>query len=218
MPHQPQTVRTVTSDPGLDRLKAVLDSWRNSLLDMGGRNRLLNFRHTRTASLELTSPGATALLSDLARGWDFAPVAEDMDDSGNLAAAQRNRPGLVTQKATQATLDSALYQLRQRSGQMFNDYGLWVLWLGVGMLDWREDGAHEGSSAPLLLVPVELRRDSNRHYRLHLADDQDRAHNPALAVKLERLGIDWSPVTGTDVTDLSAVISAARSVAAVQKG
>ncbi|MFE6128529.1 DUF3320 domain-containing protein [Streptomyces sp. NPDC056437] len=200
-----------TPDPGLDRLKAVLDGWRNSLLDMGGRNRLLNFRHTRTATLEITSPGAGALLSDLAKGWDFAPVADGIEDAVFVPHA---RPGLITQKTTQNTLDGALYQLRQKSGQMYNDYGLWVLWLGIGMLEWREEEAHESSSAPLILVPVELRRDSHRRYRLHLADNQDRTHNPALAVKLERLGVDWGPVTSTEVTDLSAVITAARSVAA----
>ncbi|MFE4702798.1 DUF3320 domain-containing protein [Streptomyces sp. NPDC056738] len=233
MPDQSRTVSATVSDPGLDRLKAVLDGWRNSLLDMGGRNRLLNFRHTRTATLEITTPSAGVLLSDLAKGWDFAPVVEQADaepvkldlakggstsGAGAVAADRRPRTGLVTQKATQASLDSSLYQLRQKSGQMYNDYGLWVLWLGVGMLDWREAGADQGSAAPLLLVPVELRRDGNRRTRLHLADDQDRIHNPALAVKLERLGVDWSRVTAADVTDLPAVISAARSAAAGQKG
>ncbi|MEU3982711.1 DUF3320 domain-containing protein [Streptomyces sp. NPDC026672] len=205
------------------QLKTVLDGWRNSLLDMGGRNRLLNFRHTRTATLEVSSPGAAALLAGLAKGWDFAPVedhqgVEQADDGvGGAGGANggdgRARPGLVTQKTTQASLDASLYQLRQKSGQMFNDYGLWVLWLGVGMLDWREADAHESSAAPLILVPVELRRDGRRH-RLHLSEDQDRIHNPALAVKLDRLGVDWSEVTRTDVTDLRGVISAARSVAA----
>ncbi|OUD04603.1 DUF3320 domain-containing protein [Streptomyces swartbergensis] len=218
MTHQSRPVSAV-GDPALGRLKAVLDDWRNSLLDMGGRNRLLNFRPTRTSTLEITSPGIGALLADLAKGWEFAPVleAEAQDDRAGTAD-RRNRPGLVTQKTTQASLDSALYQLRQKSGQMYNDYGLWVLWLGVGMLDWCEADAHESSAAPLVLVPVELRRDSHRRYRLHLADDQDRIHNPALAVKLERLGIDWSPVTGTDVGDLPAVLSAARSVAGGLKG
>ncbi|MEU4270795.1 DUF3320 domain-containing protein [Streptomyces sp. NPDC026092] len=212
---------TATSDPGLDRLKDVLEGWRRSLLDLGGRNRLLNFRHTKTATLELESPSATTLLSGLAAGWDFAPLgteAEESGDDGTGVSAHGSRTGVVTQKPTQAALDSALYQLRQKSGQTFNDFGLWVLWLGVGMLDWREAGAEEGSSAPLLLVPVELRRDKDRRYRLHPVDGQDRMHNPALAVKLDRLGIDWSPVTGTDVADLSAVIAAARSVAASQVG
>ncbi|MGW1881582.1 DUF4011 domain-containing protein [Streptomyces sp. NPDC001970] len=217
MTRPPRPASASVSDPGLERLKAVLDGWRSSLLDLSGRNRLLNFRHTRTATLEITSPGAGVLLSGLAKGWDFAPVAEEAGDREDVAVG-RIGPGLITQKATQASLNSALYQLRSKSGQMFNDYGLWVLWLGVGMLDWREEGAQESSSAPLLLVPVELRRDSHRRYRLHLADDQDRVHNPALAVKLDRLGVDWSPVTATDVTDLPAVLSAARGVAAGLKG
>ncbi|MFC7909440.1 DUF3320 domain-containing protein [Streptomyces nigra] len=204
------------------RMKAVLDGWRNSLLDMGGRNRLLNFKHSRTATLEITSPGVAAIVSELARGWAFAAVTPEgtgveQAEERDGYVGRRTRPGLVTQKTTQAALDAALYQLRQRAGQMYNDYGLWVLWLGVGMLDWREADAHEGSSAPLVLIPVELRRDGQRQHRLHPADDQERIHNPALAVKMERLGVEWSSVTSADVSDLTSVIAAARAVASGQK-
>ncbi|PLW67190.1 DUF3320 domain-containing protein, partial [Streptomyces sp. DJ] len=212
MPNRPTTgtARPGTSDPGLDRLKAVLADWRNSLLDMGGRNRLLNFQHTRTSTLEFRSPDAAAVLSGLARGWDFAPVEEEPEEDGGVRLDKKPRErqsGLVTQKTTRASLDAAVYQLRQKSGQMFNDYGLWVLWLGVGMLDWREEGAHECSSAPLLLVPVELRRDGRGRTRLHPAEGQDRILNPALAVKLERLDVDWSPVAGADAADPRAVLA-----------
>ncbi|WP_427920938.1 DUF3320 domain-containing protein [Streptomyces sp. cg40] len=214
-------------------MKVVLGSWRSSLLDLGGRNRLLNFRHTRTGTLEITAPDVTAVLAGLARGWSFAPVedAEPVDGDEGVAptggvfyeydtapAGRRpdRAPGLVTQKTTQTALDASLYQLRQKSGQMYNDYGLWVLWLGIGMLDWREAGAEETSSAPLLLVPVEIRRDGRGQSLLHLAEEQDRIHNPALAVKLERLGVDWTPVADCDVTDPGAVLAAAREVAATQ--
>ncbi|WP_030543460.1 DUF3320 domain-containing protein [Streptomyces albus] len=226
-----------TSDPGVDRLRKVLGGWRDSLLDMGGRNRLLNFRHTRSTTLELKYPEAPALLSGLGRGWAFAPVEEDegaeaqdgvsLAKRGDRPAADAARPsrqrpspaGLVTQKTTQGSLDGALWQLRSKSGQMFNDYGLWVLWLGVGMVEWREPGAQEASAAPLLLVPVELRRDGRgTGSRLYPAEGQDRMHNPALAVRLERMGVDWSEVTGTDTGDARAVLTAAREAAARQKG
>ncbi|MFC7929838.1 DUF3320 domain-containing protein [Streptomyces cinereoruber] len=233
MPAQSVPPRSTGEDAGLVRLKAVLEDWRRALLDMGGRNRLLNFRHTRSATLELTEPGASSLLAGLSGGWGFAPVTgagpEDGDEQDGAGVPYgtvppspegtgKDRHGLVTQKTTQAALDRSLYQLRQKSAQMYNDYGLWVLWLGVGMLDWREDGAHETSSAPLLLVPVELRRSGDRRYRLHPADGQDRTHNPALAVKLERLGVDWSAVSGTDAGDLDAVLTAARLAAKGQQG
>ena len=128
-PNSLDPVSAATPDPGLDRLKAVLDGWRNSLLDMGGRNRLLNFRHTRTATLEITAPDPAALLAELAKGWDFAPVTEretgvELAKAGDVGTGRRSRPGLVTQKTTQAALDGSLYQLRQKSGQMYNDYGL----------------------------------------------------------------------------------------------
>lgn len=219
MHHQSHPLSTALSGHGLDRLKAVLEDWRHSLLDMGGRNRLLNFRHTRTATLELTAPRAAELLAGLSKGWGFAEVVEDDEAEGpGELPGGRDRHGLVTQKTTQAGLDSSLYQLRQKSGQMFNDYGLWVLWLGVGMLDWREEGAQETSSAPLVLVPVELRRGSDRRYRLHPADNQEPLYNPALSVKLDRLGVDWNGVTGADISDVSAVIDAARTVADKQDG
>lgn len=226
------------SDPALDRLKVVLGNWRSSLLDLGGRNRLLNFRHTRTATLEITAPDASAVLAGLARGWSFSPFKDVAPVEGSVGGegaapgggvvyeydttsavgSPDHASGLVTQKNTQAGLDASLYQLRQKSSQMYNDYGLWVLWLGVGMLDWREAGAEETSSAPLLLVPVELRRDGRGQTRLHLAEDQDRIQNPALAVKLERLGVDWRPVADCDVTDPGAVLAAAREVAGTQDG
>ncbi|MFJ5711414.1 DUF3320 domain-containing protein [Streptomyces sp. NPDC093105] len=216
------------SDPGLDRLKAVLEEWRKSLLDMGGRNRLLNFKHTRTATLEVLSPGIDALMAGLGQGWTFAPVSEaaegtvDDADAGSPVTLRKDADGpshegrttgLLTQKTTQAGLNSALYQLRSRAGQMFNDYGLWVLWLGIGMVNWCEEGAHESSAAPLVLVPVELQREEGgRKYRLRLAAGQERMHNPALAVKMDRLGVDWGPVGDTDATDLPTVLSTVRKV------
>ncbi|MFD8511759.1 DUF4011 domain-containing protein [Streptomyces antimycoticus] len=213
-------------------MKTVLGGWRGSLLDMGGRNRLLNFRHTRTATLEITSPDAAAVLHGLARGWDFALLEEREDDGdgGHEEAAQEalflpeNRGaiptgGLITQKTRPTALHGALRLLRNKSSQMYNDYGLWVLWLGVGMLDWREVGAQETSSAPLLLVPVELRRDGRTgQARLYPAEGQEPVHNPALEVKCDRLGIDWSPVTSNDVAELGPVLTAARHIADGQEG
>ncbi|THA80817.1 DUF3320 domain-containing protein [Streptomyces sp. A0592] len=215
-----------SADPGLMRLRAVLGGWRESLIDMGGRNRLLNFRHTRSSTLEITSPGAGSLLEQLARGWDFAPVEEAEEEQSGVSLDKAPRGvdparaanGILTQKQTQQALDSALRQLRQKSNQTFNDFGLWVLWVGVGMLDWCEEGAHESSSAPLVLVPVQLVRDRTGRIRLQEAEEQDALHNPALAVKLAQLGVDWTPVADTDCLDAAAVLARARAAAAGQVG
>ncbi|WP_422521813.1 DUF4011 domain-containing protein [Streptomyces sp. 5.8] len=184
----------------------------------------MNFRHTRTSTLEIKSPEAGALLSGLAPGWDFEPIAapdegaQDPGDGVSLAkragAPAPAATGVVTQKSTQALLDRALTQLRSTSGRMYNDCGLWVLWLGVGMLEWREEGAHEASRAPLVLVPAELVRDRTGRTRLRAAEQQDAMHNPALAVKLGQLGVDWSAVAAVDCLDPAQVVSRARAAVA----
>ncbi|MEE2033862.1 DUF4011 domain-containing protein [Rhodococcus chondri] len=203
----------IGGDDDLDRLKSVIARWRTSLVDLSGRNRLLNFRHTQAATLEIRQPSTEELISGLERGWDFAALPdEESEGSGeSRPAPDRKRQGILTQKATAPALTRALGNLRRRSTQVFNDYGIWTLQLGVGMLNWREDGAEVGNDAPLILIPVSLERTPNGRIRLVLNEDEEPKLNPALPVKLEQFYIDWSPVADLDPTDLNAVLEAAAS-------
>ncbi|MFD6530524.1 DUF3320 domain-containing protein [Streptomyces sp. NPDC060184] len=211
----------------LELFKAILANWRTSLVDLSGRNRLLNFRHTKAATLEITHPPAEELVKGLERGWDFAPLpdeepgAEDSDEARprsrsveRLGAAH----GIVTQKTTGPALLRALTSLRGKSTQLFNDYGLWTLQLGVGILRWREDGATTSSDAPVLLLPVRVERLAGGRVRLVANDDEEPRLNPALRVKLEQFHIDWAPVTEQDPTDLGAVFDAVTAAVAGKSG
>ncbi|GAA0475731.1 DUF3320 domain-containing protein [Streptomyces olivaceiscleroticus] len=202
----------------LERLKTILAGWRASLVDLSGRNRLLNFRHTRSSTLEIVSPTAHDLLAKLDRGWDFAPLPDEEPESGDAEAESHGRlpaktsassEGIVTQKTTGPALLRALGSLRGKSVQLFNDYGLWTLNLGVGMLNWREDGAQSGSDAPLILLPVKIERLANGRMKLRTNDEEEPRLNPALAVKLEQFSLDWTPVTEQDPLDMEAVLAAA---------
>ncbi|MFF2425957.1 DUF4011 domain-containing protein [Streptomyces mirabilis] len=210
----------------LDRLKAMLESWRTSLVDLSGRNRLLNFRHTKSATLEISTPSAQELIKGLARGWDFAPLPDEEPEAGEglrssdvvLTKKDDRSDGIVTQKTTAPSLLRALNSLRTKATQVFNDYGLWTLNLGVGMLRWREDGAETGSDAPLVLMPVVIERARNGRIRLRASDDEEPRLNPALKVKLEQFHIDWTPVGEQDPSDLQAVLSAAARAVAGKAG
>ncbi|MFJ7192445.1 DUF3320 domain-containing protein [Streptomyces bacillaris] len=211
----------------LERFKAILANWRTSLVDLSGRNRLLNFRHTKAATLEIAHPSAEELIEGLERGWDFAPLPDEEpateDSEGGQAQtrfAERHGAayGIVTQKTTGPALLRALTSLRSKSTQLFNDYGLWTLQLGVGILRWREDGASTSSDAPLLLLPVRIERLANGRIRLVANDDEEPRLNPALKVKLEQFHIDWSPVTEQDPTNLDAVIHAVNTAVAGKSG
>lgn len=206
----------------LDRLKTMLESWRSSLVDLSGRNRLLNFRHTKSATLEISVPSASELLRGLGRGWDFAPLPDEEEEAGEAGRAgdvvlekKGNRAdGIVTQKTTAPSLLRALNSLRTKATQVFNDYGLWTLNLGIGILRWSDDGSETGSDAPLILMPVVIERARNGRMRLKSSEDEEPRLNPALKVKLQQFHIDWTPVAEQDPADLQAVLSAtARAVA-----
>ncbi|MCX4667967.1 DUF4011 domain-containing protein [Streptomyces sp. NBC_01381] len=210
----------------LARLREVLAGWRTSLVDLSGRNRLLNFRHTRSATLEISSPSAEVLAGGLDRGWDFAPLPDEEPEVEEGDGEQAQRPvervdrggGIVTQKTTSPALHRALLSLRSKSTQLFNDYGLWTLHLGVGMLHWCEDGAEAGSDAPLILLPVRVERTANGRVRLIANDEEEPRLNPALKVKLEQFHIDWGPVTEQEPTDIAGVLKAAASTVAGKQG
>ncbi len=183
-----------------ERLSGVVAKWRTSLVDLSGRNRLLNFRHTRAATLEITHPSAVALVAGLERGWDFEHLPEEESEPGQRIVPDTTGKNqrVVTQKTTAPALLRAQSNLRKKSTQVFNDYGIWTLQLGVGMLNWREDGAEAGSDAPLVLFPASLERTANGRIRLVLNEDAEPKLNPALPVKLEQFHIDWSPVGELD--------------------
>lgn len=214
---------TVMTDPDafgcgsdLAHLKATLAGWRTSLVDLSGRNRLLNFRHTRASTLEVTAPSPSVLVSLLEnRALHFAALPEDAPAEGEEPVCPP--PGeydVVTQKTTAPAQQRALRSLRTKTTQMFNDYGLWTLHLGVGILHWREDGATSSSQAPLILFPVELVRTPAGEMLLQANDDEDPQLNPALTIKLEQFGINWMPVAETDCRDVTAVVQATRRAVA----
>ncbi|MGW4535418.1 DUF3320 domain-containing protein [Nocardia sp. NPDC004340] len=201
-----------------ERLAEVLERWRGSLIDLTGRNRLLNFRHTAAATLDLEHPPAAQLLAGLVRGMDFAPLPEEepgLDRSGRMRLASQRPRAVITQKTTGPALRRSLKNLSAKSTQMFNDYGLWTLQIGVGMLNWRDASA--GYEAPLVLVPALVELTRTGEYRLRINEEDEPRHNPALAVKLEQFQVDWSKVADLDPMDLPAVLAAARAAVAHQR-
>ncbi|GLY74094.1 DUF4011 domain-containing protein [Actinoallomurus iriomotensis] len=194
------------------QLQRTLKAWRDSLIDISGRNRLLSFRHTRTATLEIKRPDAATLLDRLGTGWKFAALPEDEEDF-DLDLIDF---GIVTQKTTDRSLRSALHRLRSTATQAFNDTGLWVLQLGAGFLDWREPGSDVVNRAPLLLYPVALERDDDGDYLLRAAEDEDPVPNPALAVKMGQLGFAWPDPD--EMKDLPGTLNAVRAAVGSRDG
>lgn len=198
-------------DPGLqgrERVLAQIELWRNELVNLTRRNRLLNFRPSKSSTLELVvepdelRPVVDHLLAG--RSWRFfepPEVAEGEERPEQLMPA----PGeLITDKKEGGALLRTLRTLDRRAKQEYMDKGLWILYLAAGVLRWIDPDAKDEMSSPLVLVPVELQRESPRApYRLAKADEEIVV-NPALALKLEELGPALPTLDDSDEPDLDA--------------
>jgi hypothetical protein len=180
-----------------DWIREQLRHWRQDLINLSRTNRLLYFKPTK-ATLGIVEPAATEVLQGLTgAGLSIFEPPEKKDRSDLPALSEADVPApppralrpreVRTDAADRTRLLAALRNLDRRAAQEFMDKGLWILYLGVGMLEWIsvEGDERERVQSPLLLVPVALHHDSlQRPYQLRRAEE-DIAINPALAAKLE---------------------------------
>jgi very-short-patch-repair endonuclease len=196
------------------KLDKRLTTWRDELINLSRTNRLLYFRHTKTASLEIGETSPQRILERLdgpssSNWWEFFfPPGED-DPPREPRATE-----LRAADKTSAEVSSALRLLERKANQDFVDKGLWTLYLGVGFVEWI-DSQDEGKTiqSPILLVPVTFSRASTQEpFRLRRVDE-DAVINPALIVKLENdFGIQLAALDDAheiDVTDQLTLVGTA---------
>jgi len=171
--------------------------WRDELIALGRRNRVVYFRPTRSATLMLEQPSLGTIVNRLKQrsgSWGFyeppaPPPVEEDDPEPEPFDRFEVRPlkgdELLTQKADAPALLRSLRLLDRKSKQEFLGKGLWVLHLAAGLLRWIDSDDEDAVLTPILLIPVRLARESPRDpYRLVMADG-DVVVNPAMLAKLE---------------------------------
>lgn len=136
------------------RLETQVARWRDDLLDLTGRNRLLRFRHNRVSSLEVSAPTPQAIVDKLLTGRSrelklFIPEdrveAPELDPTASAVGlgGPRTRPGVTPE------LLAALEPLAQGEDPA-------TVYLTLGALQWSDDGRQR--SAVLLHVKAQMRR------------------------------------------------------------
>jgi len=193
------TKRPQKEDKPLDRL----ESWKRSLLDLTLRNRLLNFKDTKTAiTIECSDPakledmlaagsrfkllGRTAVL-DGTDGRDPTLFNERQNEDGRkrfvLEAMAREE---LHANVAEGDLEGRLTDLFRASRLAFEEGGANILYLCLGFLKWTPQDGAGPYRTPLLLVPVSLERNSVRSgFRLKLHEDEVR-FNPTLLQMLRQ--------------------------------
>jgi hypothetical protein len=183
----------------LDRL----ESWKRSLLDLTLRNRLLNFKESKT-TIAIECPDPAKLEDMLAAGSRFkllgrTTVLDGSDGRDPVLFSQRQNEdgrnhfvleamarGELHANVAEADLEGRLTDLFRASRLAFEEGGANILYLCLGFLKWTPQDRAGPYRAPLLLVPVSLERKSVRSgFRLKLHEDEVR-FNPTLLQMLRQ--------------------------------
>jgi very-short-patch-repair endonuclease len=185
-----------------DTPEGRLARWKAKLLDLTLRNRLLNFKPTKT-NLRVICPDPCAFEDSLSEGKEFKiralpPVMTGADarDAATFTARTTTTPldaiaadALARREiivdATEDILDARLVEIFRAAGTSLEEGGANTLFLAFGLLQWQEDKDAEAHHlAPILLVPVTLTRQSVRSGFRLIRHDDDALVNPTLIQKL----------------------------------
>lgn len=164
-----------------------IEQWKNKLLDLGKRNRLINYKDTKSSTLRFIKP-------DFFEFWNnfvvkeislVFPYIENINDENEEQEKLETDIQVITDKSIKDQ-QRTLRRLRERAKTSLEEQGVNVLYLGFGLLKWYEsDSSNQEILSPLILVPVSLTIESiTSPYILHLHEDEI-IFNPTLKYKIE---------------------------------
>ncbi len=167
-PSAPVTVKPATR----------IDQWKSRLLDLSLRNRLLNFKETKS-TIRILSAAPEHVEDELAAETELAlrPTPklmseEDPRHGATLSKQQRAdavaahlvdelKHGRLHTHLDESEHARRLTDLFRAARNALEENGTNTLFAAVGLLEWREtEHSDRVYRAPLLLVPVELKRKS----------------------------------------------------------
>ncbi|MFO0520472.1 MAG: DUF4011 domain-containing protein [bacterium] len=196
-PLDPALLKIVDASPD-DTPEGRLAKWKSKLLDLTLRNRLLNFKPSKS-TLRVAAPDLAALEDALSDGSEFRLRAEPEIMEGKdprSAEVHRNRTGQtpwdemartalagreLLVKLAPEDLNATLTNLFRKAREGLEEGGANTLFLAFGLLRWTDTERAEASHlAPILLVPVTLLRQSVRSGFRLVRHDDDAIVNPTL--------------------------------------
>lgn len=175
-------------------IEQKVDIWKNKLLDLGKRNRLINYRETKRSSLTIKNPGIFDLWKTVVIDEDklcfpfyIEPIEEINGEGENLELEEVvEDPDEVVTNQNKKELQRTLRNLRNKAKMSIEEQGINTLYLAFGFLEW-DEVLHDKQKfvSPLIMVPVSLTVESiTTPFVLEMIDDEIVV-NPALKYKLE---------------------------------
>lgn len=187
------------------KLQTALNQWRDSLVNLSSRNKLLNYKKTRASTIEFSELSASAIYERLlSRTTTYIVGTKNEPLKKDTSFLEEELEDLVIDKIqdfdytkhkdslfasiTQRDVDKALKTIAGAARREYLDKGISPLYLALGTLSWKDE-AEDQRTSPLIMVPVELTSTGPKE-PLHISrSDDDISVNPALTLKFNEFGI-----------------------------
>lgn len=189
----------------MDTLK--LDKWANLLLDTGKRNNLINFKDTKSATIEILLPNTEELFQkvDSTASFEvFDPKIIDDDEDEEIVDSNNKKEklnrqeymetyGLRIKKRDQILLYNcyvnpinALKNIDKKARSYIEETGVNVCYIAFGFIHWKESkNSQYIYRAPILLAPVTFSNESAISPWFIKLTEEDVIVNPTFNFKLE---------------------------------
>lgn len=193
-----------------------IDQWKRKLLDLSLRNRFLNYRVT-AKTIQLVSGSLARLEDGLADGKEFrirslpSDIESGRSSQAHLAGTgcdiktefvQREfLQGRLYSPVSEVALDKNMLEVFRDSRNSLEEGGTNTLYLAMGFLYWQESkSANSLRAAPIVLVPLEIRRNSVKEgFTISKRDEESQINVTLLEMlkqdfNLDIQGLDPLPV------------------------
>ncbi|WOQ70385.1 DUF3320 domain-containing protein [Microbacterium limosum] len=188
----------------INETRAALKTWREGLVGLDRRSRLLRFRAPKTSSLRLDGPSPDAILELLRSGKLQSFVGDVVDPETGVARPARAGTFLHVPRVD-TEIGPVVRTLMRRANEEFLDRGLSVLYVAFGMLKWKDVDGSEMAS-PIYLLPVELLPEGPRATPRIKGGEDDAVLNPALPLRLNEFGVTLPTYEDVDGLSLSEIL------------
>lgn len=213
--------KQLKQNPDDDIIIQEIELARKHLLDLSRRNRMINYRVSKRRTVMIINPDLQGVFDGLVKEERIISFKSDNPKDDESYTKPIVLPWPTNSKTstkvkqliapmTQEQLQSKLHEVSKQSKSFFEEQGYSILYMALGMVKWKTSkSAIETSRAPLLLVPVELRRSSiGAPYKLFWTGDEV-ASNICLIEKAKELNLKLPefPIDDKDDNQLDSYFS-----------
>ncbi|MCM0592439.1 MAG: DUF4011 domain-containing protein [Gloeotrichia echinulata DVL01] len=200
--------------------------WKAGLADLGRRNPLIKFRQDSPRTLEILTEEPDIVFQKLKEeknALNFQMLDSEYQDTLPTQKIQalptaKNPLELITRQTGNEQL-KRFKKLRAEARKSIEERGVNSLFLALGTLTWYDkDKPEDALLSPLILIPVDLIKESRRDiYKISALED-DIVLNPTLALKLKQsFGIELPEIEAIQELTYDEIITQIRELLAAQK-